>query len=828
MNDSIALWAMVHNEADRLGPWIRYHRALGVGPIILFADGCTDETVDVARGFDDVWIFDLEPRPVDQRLSIAQTESGLVALERARTLGCDWLLAVDVDEFAWGGSPAELRSACTDDVREVGRLQRLIESVSPNVEQIRLETLETIPLRVPLGQRFFATTWVQHGQPYVRSLGVPPTGEPRLIERFLGHQLGKSLVRVGSNLVPDGPHRWYREDGSEPETVHAGLHLHYFVADLKSWALRWRRRVHLGDTWDGAIERPYPHNEWRDFVATSTVEEQRRYYETSVAVNECVLEPLESDTLFKVDVVPLVLDACKATQGRPLVFIGLDCFDPDLFDEWRAKGLLPRLSDVDRRAARLDTVGPKGTFVSAVWPDMFSGVGAGKHGNQCWKMLRRGSYEFDWHRIRLQQTRRVFWDALDQAGYDCALVDVPLTPGWAANGLQVFEWGNHDRELGFAAYPDGLDREVRELVGHHGVEKACNQFDRTPAEIADFRDRLVKGARDRTTLMLDMLRRDRWDLFFGVFSESHCVGHQSWHYHDETSPKWPADSAAAVGDPVLAVYRGIDAALGEFLDGVDEEATVAVWMSHGMGPHTYPTYLNDGILLELDMQRHQREVARAEQVERLSGTETRVRRRPKIDDTASRLFFDHMNNDPESGVRLNVSGREPAGLINPGRDFDNMCDWLAGQYYAMVDAETGEPLVDEVFLASELYEGPYLADLPDIFVRWRRRPEFVLKASVNGAEVEAHPTSCRTGDHHPRGRLYVYGPGMKQGRVEMDSPLQCRDITALVCDYFGVDMDIDGTIDSELSERLFGPRSSRGCATVSSHSLQRRPTPSTD
>lgn len=824
MTDSIALWAMVRNEADRLAPWIRYHRALGVGPILLFADSCTDDSVQVASGFPDVHVVEIEPRPRDERVSSAHRRLGVDARERALQLDCTWLLGIDVDEYAWGGSVEDLRTMTERPAIERGRLHRLIDGIDDTIEQIRLETLETVPVRQPLGRRPYATTWVQHRQPHVRALDDPTTGQPQLLTKFLGHQLGKTLVRTSVALRPTGSHGWERLDGSEPITEDAGLHLHYFAWDFESWVARWRQRVHLGDTWDGVIERPFPHNEWRDFVASGDEATLRTYFDGEVCVDARVLEAAASDHLFPTTVVPDVLDAIKPNDNHKLVVVGLDCFDVDLFETWAAKGLLPTLAAVSSRSAYVDTVGPPGTYVSAIWPDFYSGVSVAKHGNQCWKQLARGTYDFEWHRVRDSQTRRVLWDALGQAGYDCAIVDAPLTPGWAANRLQVFEWGTHDPDVGFAAFPEGLDREVRALVGGHGVDSNCNQYDRTPAEIADFRDRLVEGARKRSTLANDMYQRDDWDFFLTSFSEAHCAGHQTWHYHDDGAPGWVPENVDVVGDPIERVYRAIDAGLGDFLEQVDDDATVAVWLSHGMGNHTYPTYLNDSILYELDRQRHRRELARAEHLSGLRGDEQRVRSAPEKDDLGSRLFFHHMNNDPEAGVRLNVVGREPRGLIEPGRDFDQMCDWLAQQYFSLTDVVTGEPLVDDVLFTADLYEGDYLVDLPDLLIQWRRTDEFIREVHVGDEVVRGAPTSCRTGDHHPRGRLFVYGPRVAPGRA-VDDPLPVRDLTALFAGFYGVEMDMDGAATAELVERVFGSVAMPipDSPTVSSRPTTRRP-----
>ncbi len=803
---TIALWAMVRNEEAKLATWLRYHRALGVSHFILYADRCTDRTVEIASSFDDVAIEEIS-LPGDQPMKTRQDILSPRAVELARDLGCEWLLGCDVDEYAWGGTADELRrSAAPDGVLDAGSLARLVDRADPAIEQTWLETLETVPLAIPPGRSFYHRTWVQRMRPLGRSIVHPSTGEEHLMTKFLGHRMGKVLTRLSADLVSDGPHQWRRSDGEPPTTLNAGLHLHYFVSDFDTWQRDCRIWAELGDTWDGVNPRPYPRNEWRDFVASSSLDEQRDYYDASVVVPESTLAAQESEFLFPTDVVQRVLDAAKPNGGKKLVFIGLDCFDHELAEPWIDEGALPSLRGVAGRSVRIDTVGPPGTFVNNTWPDLYSGVGAAKHGTQCWKQLTRGTYDFEWRHVRHAQTQPVIWDSLDDAGYRCAVVDAPLVPGWPANGLQVFEWGSHDPELGFSAHPEGLAEEIVELVGEHAVSGHCNRHGRTVGDYARFRDDLVEGASKRAALFSTLLDRDSWDLFFAVYSEAHCSGHQAWHLHDPTSPKWNAEDSATVGDVVKTVYRAIDSSLGEVLGHVDDETTVMVWMSHGMGNHTYPTYLNDQILFALDEARHVREAARLEAMVKMSPDAVAPRPAPTIDDRASRLFFDHMNNDPESGVRINLVGREPSGLVQPGREYDQICDWLAEQYLKLTDADSGEPLVDDVLFTTEHYEGPYLVDLPDLFVQWRRGSSIVTRVESPSVDrvITGHPYSCRSGDHHPRGRLFVSGPGVDPGVAAQDEALLSRDLTALLTTFFSVDMEIDGSVPGELTNRVLG------------------------
>ena len=53
---------------------------------------------------------------------------------------------------------------------------------------------------------------------------------------------------------------------------------------------------------------------------------------------------------------------------------------------------------------------------------------------------------------------------------------------------------------------------------------------------------------------------------------------------------------AQVGDPLHQVYEKMDQVLSDHLAEVDEETTVLVLLSHGMGPHYDGTHLLPEIL----------------------------------------------------------------------------------------------------------------------------------------------------------------------------------------------------------------------------------------
>jgi predicted AlkP superfamily phosphohydrolase/phosphomutase len=489
------------------------------------------------------------------------------------------------------------------------------------------------------------------------------------------------------------------------------------------------------------------------------------------------------------------------TVGRVL-FVGLDAADIDLIEPWAAAGELPTLQGLLETSIRVDTEGPPGFYVGAIWPTLYTAVNPAEHGVHNWKQIRLGTYDFEPAPSRPRLAHAAFWDVASAAGRRVAVVDAPLaaeSPG--LNGLQVLEWGDHDSELGFATTPPDLADQIAHRFGLHPVQGNCNQHDRSPREVAAFRDALVDGAGAKAELSRDLLERDDWDLFVTVFSESHCVGHQLWHVHDPNHPKHDPEVATAVGDPVLDVYRAVDAGLGRLLAAADDDTTVAVFASHGMGAHHDPTFLLDAMLERLEIAdnlrapgRRLRWLARLGPLGRTAWARRRAALDARIDELVgplepwNRLWFQHPNNEVEAGIRLNVVGREPFGRVEPGAHYEGVCERLIGHLHALTDGDTGEPLVRDVLVTRREYGGRHLDEFPDLVVRWNRpaRPVHRIVSPAAG-EVVGDYAGARTGDHHPRGALLLRGPGLAPGRAATHGPVPVIDLGPTILALLGVD-----------------------------------------
>jgi predicted AlkP superfamily phosphohydrolase/phosphomutase len=497
------------------------------------------------------------------------------------------------------------------------------------------------------------------------------------------------------------------------------------------------------------------------------------------------------------------------TPAPRVLFVGIDAADKDLVVEWARSGLLPNLRALLDRCAWTPTTNPVGLYVGAVWPSFYTATSPARHARYCYSQIVPGSYAVE----KFNPTdvkREPFWNELSRAGKRSAIIDVPKTfPSEALDGIQLVDWGTHDPDHGYSSVPAPLASEIAARHGHP-LHK-CDQAERSARGLAGLRDQLVARAGRRTELVLDLLGRDAWDLFAVVFSESHCAGHQLWHLHDPSHPRHDPELARALGgDPMLDVYAAIDAGLGRILEAVGAQTAVFVLASHGMGPHYDATFLLGEVLRRI----RERSLSSARRgmgeglvrlwlatplpLRRLlAPLQRRVRKPvgqafPTAGIEGSAAFWEVPNNDVYGGIRVNLLGREPRGVVAPGPELDRLCAELTAELEALVNLETGRPLVKRVLRTADLYSGEHLDALPDLMVEWDRESPIRRIHSPKIGTVEGEFQGRRTGDHKPDGLLMAAGPGMPTGRL--DASVSVMDIAPTLAARLGVSLrDVDGS-----------------------------------
>jgi predicted AlkP superfamily phosphohydrolase/phosphomutase len=452
------------------------------------------------------------------------------------------------------------------------------------------------------------------------------------------------------------------------------------------------------------------------------------------------------------------------------VFVGLDAMDPGLVRSWAAEGALPTLARLLPEGASAPPRNPRGLYIGALWPTLYTGCSPASHGRYCYEQWVPGTYGTR-PTAPADVRRPPFWTAVGEAGRRACVIDVPHAPlAPPPGGVQIADWGSHDAPGEFRAAPSELARRVTEEFGGEPVGP-CDRRRATAGEVAAFRDALCERAATKARIACRLHAEGRFDLLAVVFADSHCAGHHLWHVHDAGHERHDPALAAALGDPLKDVYRALDAAVATVLEGVGARASAFVLASHGMGPHHDGNRLVEELLRRLAAAPAggrppalRARLARLLDRRRLHRLDRRLGGRLRVPRSRGHgRAFVVPNNDEWVAIRANVVGREPHGRVE-STALDGYLETLTSDLLGVRNAETGEPVFREAFRASDAYpSGPGADALPDLFLAWNRSSPISAVESDKVGRLEGKYRGLRTGDHRPEGLLLARGPGISPG-----------------------------------------------------------------
>lgn len=516
------------------------------------------------------------------------------------------------------------------------------------------------------------------------------------------------------------------------------------------------------------------------------------------------------------------------SEMQKLLIIGLDSADQKLIRNWIEDGSLPTFEKLTRTSAWGDSKNPTGMVAGTVWPTFYTGVMPGRTGRfRGTTQFLSGTYEhgsIDFERFSYPP----FWNVLARNGKKSYIVDAPYAFLSEEPGVtQILDWCTHSPWLDGTSEsnPADLASQTKKKFGSDPVGKCDFAVLDTLRDFEKFRDGLVNRVRQKTDMTLQAIAETEYDLFFNVFSECHCAGHQLWLTHDETHPQYDPELVKHLGGNALKqVYQAVDSSLGEILDAVDENTGVLIFCSHGIGPAYTGTNLLDEILMRIERkptpERRQRFASKlvalwrkAPQFVRTRLTPLQKKLWPKMKsklvqpNKQDRKFFEIIINDASGGIRLNVKGREPQGIVDMAHEYDELCDMLSNELLAVMNPDTGEPLITRIIKTRDMYPGENVDHLPDLMVEWNRvGPITTAQSETIGTVTQKFVfANHRTGDHTEDDGLFFLqaagvNAGYRGGYSVADLP---PTITALLGCAF---QDTDGKpIDT-----LFGVWSSEG------------------
>lgn len=459
-------------------------------------------------------------------------------------------------------------------------------------------------------------------------------------------------------------------------------------------------------------------------------------------------------------------------RPSPLVVFGFDAGDPEFLRRWGSDGTLPNLGRVMQRGCWARTSGPEMFCEHGMWVSLVSGESRAKHGYHYFRQLVPGTYELAPARGRHLDSQP-FWRRLGEE-QRVAVIDVPDVAAPAPQpGIQLSEWATHFPYFPASTFPTDL---IRQIEGSFGPRMFIDEKpESSEEEDREIFRQLMDRARRKGELCRELLRSDRFDLVVVVFGECHTGGHQFWKYQAEGLGG--ESDTEELAHAVRNIYQAIDNELGCLLDELGGDPNVFVVSSVGLKPQWPAQGLNETLCYRLGYQfapESQSGFNLLHSLRRLLPQSWRDRLSQVLSREAQeRLISEKFTSSTDwsrtrvfcipslytGQFRVNLKGREPRGVVEPGADYDRTLDEFEEDLEQLVDPVTGKAAIKTVYRTRDLFGGEPPEILPDVFAEWQAADHWVERVVHPRAEIQQEMTAFHRGtDHSPYGFVAAAGP----------------------------------------------------------------------
>ncbi|WP_309671577.1 alkaline phosphatase family protein [Gemmatimonas sp.] len=468
-----------------------------------------------------------------------------------------------------------------------------------------------------------------------------------------------------------------------------------------------------------------------------------------------------------------------ARATPPLVILAIDSADIELVTRWTESGHMPTLAGIMQAGCFLKIDGADLVNEMGSWISLHSGVAKTTHGFYSVRQLVPGTYTLVQTNAAVAKNAPPFWRFLRGGTKKAAIVDPPeldVIPD--VPGVQLTNWAAHESERLWEMARSLPEHVLSEVRAKFGSGEKLATFAHRGTEEEDFADYQRALARIATKGLVcrDVIGRDDFDVVVATFFEAHTIGHRLWSYQPEFAP--PNRLSNGLRD----LYEAIDGELARTLAELSADANVFIVSAYGMAGMYPTTGLMDAFLHQLDYQ----VPLRTEQL--ITGNRfdpltllrraipqpvrkwvsqflpANVQERLIASDFAantdwSRSVAFGIPNLYNGQIRLNVRGREPQGIVEPGAEYAALLDRIETDLKLLVDPKTGRPAVARVFRSADAFQVGIDHVLPDLFVEWEWAPHFMDEVLHPRAKLVQEPEHYhRSSFHRPTGFVAAAGP----------------------------------------------------------------------
>jgi predicted AlkP superfamily phosphohydrolase/phosphomutase len=522
----------------------------------------------------------------------------------------------------------------------------------------------------------------------------------------------------------------------------------------------------------------------------------------------------------------------KAHMDR-LLIIGLDGATFDLIKPWVLEGKLPHLGKLLEsgvHGALKSTIPP---MSPPAWTSFMTGKNPGKHGVFDFTARKPYSYEIEFVNARWRKAATI-WKIMSDAGKRVCVLGVPITyPPEKVNGIMIS--GIDTPATGGIAdatafHPPELHHEIATKLGGYLISPNLKAFaDHQCEAMVEAALRTVERKMDTA---LYLLAKEPWDCFMITIGETDGITHRLWKYHDKLSPLSDEHSSQYQGpDPILSIYQRVDQYIGKLCAMESDNSSIMLMSDHGHGGNgskaiflnswleehgllRFKTNANGRILPSLvDAAKNIGIKAVPSSLKKMIFRKTQLANKIESSVRFARIDWRHSQSYSEEtpyypSIWINMRGREPDGIVMPGKEYEEIRDEIIDALGKWSDPETGQRLVSRVHKREAVYCGPCVGELPDLILEWNldQGYSYLFKHSPGDKRRRTairrlrrpELNSAKSGDHRDDGIFVMTGKDI-QPRRELQGA-RVVDLAPTILHLLGVPVptDMDGEVLTEI------------------------------